>query len=129
MTILLTLFILSLVCIISVLSLKYWEDKKHVVLFARARTNADMRTRRFFDRIASDTKERVHSGFHFSLHAIMHGLHTSVTYIKQSTERRLVRVLNFIRGRGSHKQTGSASFFLRRIAHHKEQMQNGPIDN
>lgn len=129
MTISMVLFVISLTFIVLLIALKYWESHNRRVLFADFRARVDRYTQRACTDLASNAQRKIRTSFHSSLHVVLHGMHVIIVRSREALERRLVRMLNFIRGRRSRKQAGSASFFLRRIAHHKQQMQQGSMDN
>lgn len=122
MTIALSLFIFSIVGIVALILLKYREANTELVLFKGFRTNANASVERavaVFHRNISKVDKNV---FMAIIRSIAYYLGIIALKSVQFIEKRLIRFINFIKGKGTINKNGSASFYLKSISEHKKNL-------
>ena len=115
-------FIFSLIGIIVLLSLKHWEQKRGRTFFSVFRFKADVfvidSKAALRNRLPSESKRLSRQAVHYTIYH----LSTVLLQVVQYIEKRLLRFINMIKGRGEIKKGGSVSFYLKNVSEHKNHM-------
>jgi len=114
-----SVFILSLTGIASLLSFSVWEKKRGTRLFVEARAKLDSLVVRAV-KICTERIESLDSPtLSRAYNALIHFLAIVILRVIKILEKKMIRVLNTIRGRRELVSQGSASEFLKEVSKHK----------
>ena len=115
---------ISFLGIISLSFFRWWENRKGVKFLGEKREQLD----RFIKR---GSMRLIRSGYYFFERSLSMILTQSVNLfwhiiqqVRIFLEKKLVRVLDLIRGKGSLKKKGSASFFLQNVSEYKQTLRD-----
>ena len=110
-------FIFSLLAIIGMISIKNWEMKAGKTIFAKMRFKFDIFVAKYLIILKSYTQTK--NGRYF-LKKIIHYTAYYISHIALScarfAERKLIKIINFIKGRGVIEKRRQASSYLKNVA-------------
>ena len=110
-------FIFSLLAIIGMISIKNWEMKAGKTIFAKTRFKFDIFVAKYLIILKSYTQ--TNNGRYF-LKEIIHYAAYYISHIALScarfAERKLIKIINFIKGRGVIEKKRQASPYLKNVA-------------
>ena len=110
-------FIFSLLAIIGMISIKNWEMKAGKTIFAKMRFKFDIFVAKYLIILKSYTQ--TNNGRYF-LKEIIHYTAYYISHIALScarfAERKLIKIINFIKGRGVIEKKGQVSSYLKNVA-------------
>ena len=110
-------FIFSLLAIIGMISIKNWEMKAGKTIFAKMRFKFDIFVAKYLIILKSYTQTK--NGRYF-LKKIIHYTAYYISHIALScarfAERKLIKIINFIKGRGVIEKKRQASPYLKNVA-------------
>lgn len=113
------LFIFAFLAIVGMLAIKNWELKAGKTLFRDVRFKADKAVAKWATILKSHvprngkiiSKELTHNAAYHISHVALAGVHFA--------ERKLIRVINFIKGKGVVKKDRTASHYLKNVSQYE----------
>jgi len=108
----------SILGILGLVALKGWEHSSGRVLFPTVRSRADAMVLRAAAFVKT-VPRRVHDILEYITHHGLYQISRTALLLLRVAERRLMRVVNMIKGKGVVTRKGTNSTFLRDVAEHK----------
>lgn len=110
----------SVIGIIALLIFKNWEQRRGGMPGASIRATADAKVVVISTQL-KQFPQTLHSSFRVLIKKVIFYVSAAMLRVVQFTERKLIRVINLVRGKGDiTTKKGSASFFLQNVATYKE---------
>jgi hypothetical protein len=109
-------FSFALVAIVGMIAFKNWEIKEGRTILHKARFNADRVVASWFTFVRSHLPTRGRKlSKEITHHAAFHFSHFALSGVKLM-ERKLIRVINFIKGKGVVKKDRTTSHYMKNVS-------------
>lgn len=112
-------FGIAFIAIVGMIAIKNWEIKRGITLFRDVRFKADKAVVLWFTFVKSHIPTR---GRHLSKkithHTAYHVSHAALGGVKFA-ERKLVRIINFIKGKGVVRKDRTASHYMKNVSEYE----------
>lgn len=115
-------FLVSLAGLIALMSLRLWEMRHGARCAQAVRGRLDSRTIRVREYVRTHTPT---PSLSFLSHAYHHGVHLcaiGALFVLRAVERRVVRVLEYVRGKREVQRGVTGSDFLKSVSEHKQSL-------
>lgn len=112
-------FTFALFAIAGMIAFKNWEIKSGITVFRKFRFKADRVVAKWFIFVKSHMPtEGKHLSKEITHHTAYHVSRTALAVVRFA-ERKLIRIINFIKGKGIVRKDGTASHYLKNVSEYE----------
>ncbi|MBI2618205.1 hypothetical protein HYW58_02015 [Candidatus Kaiserbacteria bacterium] len=122
------IFFFSLIGVVSLVGFRMWEIQQETRLFNIQRARLDEFVRRVQTYVRTRMPVFGHLAFARMYHTVAHRLALFMLSVLKAVEKRVIRLLEYLRGKRDIQKGVTQSEFLRKVSEHKRNLENPSRD-